>query len=464
MLAHLAQSVTTLVHVHPPDPARRQDLRADRSRHGHHHRRPDLLDGDRLFAHRDQHRQRHDGQQRQFPRRVRQRQPDRHRSAVRPVRLRFDGKSLPSIGPIRRWPRSCCPAPCWVRSRRSPRASSPPNCGASLSFSPIRSANFTPRPARRAWATGAARFRSQIPSWTMTGAVVTVAGDNRVFTIGDLGEPRDGESTIWWTAGTLTWTSGANDGRSMEVGSVGCPDPHHRPVHADAEPHRPPPDIPLGDTFRITPGCDKNRSKCQTRYNNVINIRATRDKSRQCRAAAGASGGWRDRVGRRQSLPPALPPPVTAVAAVTAGAANERDPRGGGPRRHDCSVDRHAAGCIRDATITASTASGSSVVLCRRFGLSDYDITGYSRRPDTAAFLAHLRAGGGVPIPINAAVGWRRDGVSYRPVSLPRWASWRIGWRAEHHPFAPGEAGCARKPLAHDFPQRRVAAFVSGVV
>jgi uncharacterized phage protein (TIGR02218 family) len=108
------------------------------------------------------------------------------------------------------------------------------------------------------------------PSWTKTGAVVTVAGDNRVFTIGDLGEPRDGDST-WWTAGTVTWTSGANDGRSMEVGSWGV---LTRTIGLFMPMPSP---IAIGDAFRVTPGCDKSRTMCKTRYNNVINIRATPD-------------------------------------------------------------------------------------------------------------------------------------------------------------------------------------------
>lgn len=123
-------------------------------------------------------------------------------------------------------------------------------------------------------------WRCKVPlsdaSWTKTGTVVTVAGDNRVFTIGDLGEPRDGNST-WWTEGTVTWTSGANNGRSMEVGSwgvltrtIGLFMPMPSPIAGPTE-------TTPGDTFRITPGCDKSRTMCNTRYNNVINIRATPD-------------------------------------------------------------------------------------------------------------------------------------------------------------------------------------------
>ena len=133
------------------------------------------------------------------------------------------------------------------------------------------------------------------PSWTKTGAVVTVAGDNRVFTIGDLGEPRDGDST-WWTAGTLTWTSGANDGRSMEVGSwgvltrtIGLFMPMPSPI-ADRR------HVPHHARLRQEP--DHVQDPLQQRHQHPGDAR----HPRQCRAAAGARGGWRDRVGWRQSL------------------------------------------------------------------------------------------------------------------------------------------------------------------
>ena len=102
---------------------------------------------------------------------------------------------------------------------------------------------------------------------------------------------------------------------------------------------------------------------------------------------------------------------------------------------------------------------GLVVTLCRRFDLSDYDITGYSRRPDTAAFLAHLRAGGGVPIPINAAVDG--DVMAFRTARFPCHVgilSHRDGVPSIIH--CPWRGRVREEPLAHDFPQRRVAAFV----
>jgi hypothetical protein len=35
--------------------------------------------------------------------------------------------------------------------------------------------------------------------------------------------------------------------------------------------------VVVGDTFRITPGCDFTRAMCFSRFNNVVNMRATPD-------------------------------------------------------------------------------------------------------------------------------------------------------------------------------------------
>jgi len=75
----------------------------------------------------------------------------------------------------------------------------------------------------------------------------------------------DGE---WFTAGKLTFTSGANAGNSVEVKS-------HRNVgnvtlslwQVMPEPIAP------GDTFVVTAGCDKRSSTCRGRFANLINFR-----------------------------------------------------------------------------------------------------------------------------------------------------------------------------------------------
>jgi uncharacterized phage protein (TIGR02218 family) len=72
----------------------------------------------------------------------------------------------------------------------------------------------------------------------------------------------------WFTAGKLTFTSGANAGLAVEVKS-------HRnngTVTLDLWQAMPEP-IESGDTFSVTAGCDKRFQTCHDRFNNVVNFR-----------------------------------------------------------------------------------------------------------------------------------------------------------------------------------------------
>jgi uncharacterized phage protein (TIGR02218 family) len=72
----------------------------------------------------------------------------------------------------------------------------------------------------------------------------------------------------WFTAGKLTWTSGANAGLAIEVKT-------HRKADAvrldlwQAMPEG----IAPGDTFSVTAGCDKRFATCRDRFANVANFR-----------------------------------------------------------------------------------------------------------------------------------------------------------------------------------------------
>jgi uncharacterized phage protein (TIGR02218 family) len=72
----------------------------------------------------------------------------------------------------------------------------------------------------------------------------------------------------WFTAGKLTFVSGANAGLSMEVKS-------HRNAGAVALVlwQAMPEPIAAGDTFTVTAGCDKRFQTCHDRFNNVVNFR-----------------------------------------------------------------------------------------------------------------------------------------------------------------------------------------------
>lgn len=72
-----------------------------------------------------------------------------------------------------------------------------------------------------------------------------------------------------FTGGKLTWTSGANDGLSVEI-------KEHRIASGQARLslwQAMPESIVSGDAFTITAGCDKRFATCRDRFNNVINFR-----------------------------------------------------------------------------------------------------------------------------------------------------------------------------------------------
>jgi len=72
----------------------------------------------------------------------------------------------------------------------------------------------------------------------------------------------------WFTAGKLTFATGANAGLAVEVKA-------HR--HADAVTFElwqaMPQPIAAGDAFTVTAGCDKRFATCHDRFNNVVNFR-----------------------------------------------------------------------------------------------------------------------------------------------------------------------------------------------
>ena len=95
--------------------------------------------------------------------------------------------------------------------------------------------------------------------------IVTTVGDNRRLTVSGLESFADG----WFTNGKLTFTSGANAGRAMEVkrhgvSSLGVSIELWQPM-SDA--------IVLSDAFAIAAGCDKQFATCKARFNNAANFR-----------------------------------------------------------------------------------------------------------------------------------------------------------------------------------------------
>ena len=96
-----------------------------------------------------------------------------------------------------------------------------------------------------------------------SGAVASLTGTSS-FTASGLDSFADG----WFAAGKLTFTGGANAGRSMEVKTHRNDDGVSFDLwQAMAQP------IAVGDTFTATAGCDKRFATCHDRFDNTVNFR-----------------------------------------------------------------------------------------------------------------------------------------------------------------------------------------------
>lgn len=111
---------------------------------------------------------------------------------------------------------------------------------------------------------GDARCGIAIASFTTTGTVDTVAS-NRKFEA----TFADNEANDYYAFGILTWTSGNNNGASMEVLT------HFQVTTEDdiTMAFSFPKAIQVGDTFTLTAGCDKRPTTCINKFANIANFR-----------------------------------------------------------------------------------------------------------------------------------------------------------------------------------------------
>jgi uncharacterized phage protein (TIGR02218 family) len=107
---------------------------------------------------------------------------------------------------------------------------------------------------------GDARCKINLASLTVTGAI-TASRIRRSFA-----DSTRGESINHWNGGLLTWTSGANVGRKMEVKAFGSGGAFTLFLPM-------PSIVAVGDNYSLRPGCDKKFSTCKDRYSNVKNFR-----------------------------------------------------------------------------------------------------------------------------------------------------------------------------------------------
>lgn len=113
---------------------------------------------------------------------------------------------------------------------------------------------------------GAARCTVDLDDPALRGnGTVTSAIDARRFQASGLGAFASG----WFSGGKLMWTSGANDGRAMEVKrhAISASVVSIELWQAMSEA------ISAGDGFTVTAGCDKQFSTCKAKFANGANFR-----------------------------------------------------------------------------------------------------------------------------------------------------------------------------------------------
>jgi uncharacterized phage protein (TIGR02218 family) len=102
------------------------------------------------------------------------------------------------------------------------------------------------------------------PAFRGSGAITGIEGTS-IFVASGL----DGFAETLFSAGRLTWTSGANNGLSIEI-------KQHRLVAGQPQLslwQAMPEPIAVGDTFDMTAGCDKTFATCRARFANTDNFR-----------------------------------------------------------------------------------------------------------------------------------------------------------------------------------------------
>lgn len=100
---------------------------------------------------------------------------------------------------------------------------------------------------------------------TPVAATVSVALDARRFSVSGL----TAYAAAWFTAGTVRFTSGANTGRVAQVKRHTLADSSagFELWQALSQP------IAAGDSFTVTPGCDKQFSSCKSKFANAVHFR-----------------------------------------------------------------------------------------------------------------------------------------------------------------------------------------------
>jgi uncharacterized phage protein (TIGR02218 family) len=113
---------------------------------------------------------------------------------------------------------------------------------------------------------GSTRCGANLVPYTVSGAVSAVVDSDtfRDNTTANIINKADG----WFSYGLLTWLTGNNAGRNVEVRSFTVSGGNY--TFNLIEPMWDP--IQVGDTFSVYAGCDKTLDTCKTKFNNVVNF------------------------------------------------------------------------------------------------------------------------------------------------------------------------------------------------
>lgn len=103
--------------------------------------------------------------------------------------------------------------------------------------------------------------------YTSLGHVTTVTDETTAIVTLDTLSSKYQANDGWFANGLIHWLTGENAGRSVEIltwsestGTLGFHVPNSFPMT-------------IGDTFSITPGCDKSLETCRDKFNNLLNRR-----------------------------------------------------------------------------------------------------------------------------------------------------------------------------------------------
>lgn len=113
---------------------------------------------------------------------------------------------------------------------------------------------------------GDAECTKALGSFTFTSQTVSSVVSRSQFRTASAGVV--GKPAFYFAYGKLTWTSGANSGKSVEVRSHDTGSPCLLTL-AEIMPF----DIQVGDAFTIIAGCDRRLETCRDKFSNVLNFR-----------------------------------------------------------------------------------------------------------------------------------------------------------------------------------------------